>query len=211
MVQYEVQFRKGQECGGAYIKLLAAPSGEVSELTDRTPYSIMFGPDKCGNDHKLHFIFMHQNPKNGTLREIHWNKATGVSKLEDAIKDGKWHLFRLNIRSDNSFEVQMDKKIVGKGSLLEDFNPAVNPPKEIDDPEDRKPEEWDEREKIHDPDATKPDDWDENEPRKISDPKAQKPADWIEEETEMISDPEATKPSDWDPEMDGKCFQRRVQ
>ncbi|KAI1287330.1 Calnexin [Halotydeus destructor] len=204
VVQYEFQFRNGQECGGAYIKLLASPSGELSKLDDKTPYSIMFGPDKCGNDHKVHFIFMHRNPKNGTLREIHWRKATGVHKLEEAVKDGKWHLLRLHIRSDNTFDVQFDKKSVGKGSLFDEFNPSVNPPREIDDPSDRKPEEWDEREKIPDPDAKKPGDWDENEPRKIVDPKAVMPADWLEEEPEMVSDPEASKPSDWDPEMDGE-------
>ena len=41
------------------------------------------------------------------------------------------------------------------GSLLEDFDPAFNPPKEIDDPEDKKPEDWVDEEKIPDPDAKK--------------------------------------------------------
>ena len=204
VLQYEVQFRNGQECGGAYVKLLAAPSGPLSDIHDTTPYSIMFGPDKCGNDYKVHFIFMHRNPQNGTLREIHWKRATSVSKLEEAVKDSKWHLLRLHIRNDNTFEVQFDKKVVGKGSLFEEFNPAVNPAKEIDDPYDSKPEDWDEREKIPDPDATKPEEWDEGEPRKISDPLAVKPSDWEEDETEMIPDPDATKPSDWDPDMDGE-------
>lgn len=204
ILQYEVQFRSGQECGGAYIKLLASPSGKLEHLNDKTQYSIMFGPDKCGNDHKLHFIFNHRNPRNGTLREIHWKKALGVSKLDDAVKDGRWHLFRLHLKSDNSFEIYMDKRVVGKGSLLEDFNPPVNPPREIDDPNDSKPEDWDEREKIPDPDARKPDDWDENEPKKIPDPSANKPSDWNENEPEMIPDPDSTKPSDWDPEMDGE-------
>ena len=204
VVQYEVQFRNGQECGGAYIKLLAAPSGQLSQLNDKTQYSIMFGPDKCGNDYKLHFIFMHKNPKNGTLREIHWKRAHTVTKLEDAVKDAKWHLFRLQINTDNTFEIQLDKKVVGSGSLLEDFSPPVNPAKEIEDPQDTKPEDWDEREKIPDPDARKPDDWDESEPRKIPDLSAVKPSDWDENESEMIPDPEAVKPSDWDPDMDGE-------
>jgi calnexin len=60
---------------------------------------------------------------------------------------------RLEINSDNTFEVTLDKSSVGKGSLLHDFAPPVNPPKEIDDPNDAKPEDWDEREKIPDPDA----------------------------------------------------------
>jgi calnexin len=33
------------------------------------------------------------------------------------------------------------------------------PPKEVEDPEETKPDDWDDREKIADPDAKKPDDW----------------------------------------------------
>ena len=204
ILQYEVQFRNGQECGGAYMKLLASPSGSLDQLNDKSGYSIMFGPDKCGNDHKLHFIFNHRNPRNGTLREIHWKKATSVNKLEEVVKDGKWHHLRLHLRNDNTFEIQLDKRIIGKGNLLTDFNPPINPPAEIPDETDVKPEDWDEREMIPDPDDFKPEDWDENEPRKISDPLSVKPADWDESEPEMIPDPESTKPDDWDPEMDGE-------
>jgi hypothetical protein len=39
--------------------------------------------------------------------------------------------------------------------LLEDFEPPVNPPEEIDDPEDKKPADWVDQEKIPDPDAKK--------------------------------------------------------
>lgn len=39
------------------------------------------------------------------------------------------------------------------------MTPPVNPSREIEDPDDRKPEDWDERPKIPDPDAVKPDDW----------------------------------------------------
>ena len=76
------------------------------------------------------------------------------------------------MRPDNSFEVFVDQTSVNSGNLLEDVTPAVNPPKEIDDPNDKKPDDWDEREKIPDPDAEKPDDWDEDAPTKIPDPDA---------------------------------------
>lgn len=197
VLQYDAQFKNGQECGGAYLKLLASPSDDLSLINDKTLYSIMFGPDKCGNDHKLHFIFNHRNPKNGSMREIHWKKASSVTNLNEIFTDAKWHLFRLVIRPDNTFEISLDRRVVGKGSLLEDFNPSVNPAKEIDDPEDLKPEDWDEREKIPDPEAKKPEDWDENEPRKIPDLSAQKPSDWLEDEPEMIPDPDAVRPEDW--------------
>jgi hypothetical protein len=41
------------------------------------------------------------------------------------------------------------------GSLLENFTPSVNPPKMIDDPEDKKPSDWVDLKKISDPDAEK--------------------------------------------------------
>ena len=48
------------------------------------------------------------------------------------------------------------------GNLLLSMLPSVNPPKEIDDPDDKKPEDWVDEAKIDDPEATKPDDWDES-------------------------------------------------
>jgi len=53
---------------------------------------------------------------------------------------------------------------------------------------------------TQDPDAKKPDDWDERE--KIDDPDDSKPEDW--DKPEHIPDPDAKKPDDWDDEMDGE-------
>ena len=39
-------------------------------------------------------------------------------------------------------------QLVNHGNLLNDFSPPVNPPAEIEDVNDRKPEDWDEREKV---------------------------------------------------------------
>ncbi|NWY37237.1 CLGN protein, partial [Sylvia atricapilla] len=56
IVQYEVNFQKGIDCGGAYIKLLSSSNDlNLEYFFDKTPYTIMFGPDKCGEDYKLHF------------------------------------------------------------------------------------------------------------------------------------------------------------
>ncbi|CAJ0934128.1 unnamed protein product [Ranitomeya imitator] len=52
----------------------------------------------------------------------------------------------------------IDQTVVSQGSLLEDVIPPLNPPKEIDDPKEKKPMEWDERPKIPDPNAVKPED-----------------------------------------------------
>lgn len=52
------------------------------------------------------------------------------------------------VKPDNTFTIRVDNKIVNEGSLLEDFEPPVNPPREIDDPNDKRPENWDDREKV---------------------------------------------------------------
>ncbi|XP_050074137.1 calnexin [Anopheles maculipalpis] len=204
VVQYEVNLQEGQECGGSYIKLLSVGDGtkDLKQFHDKTPYTIMFGPDKCGNDVKLHFIFRHVNPVNGTITEKHCNKQK--DRLDDPFKDKRPHLYQLIIRPDNTYTIRVDHKTVNEGSLLTNFTPAVNPPAEIDDPEDRKPENWDDREKIPDPDATKPDDWNEEEPAQIADPKATKPTGWLDDVEEMVPDSGAVKPDDWDNDMDGE-------
>lgn len=56
---------------------------------------------------------------------------------------------------DNTYDVLFNGESKASGSLLEDFNPPVNPPQEIDDPEDTKPADWVDTKRIADPDATK--------------------------------------------------------
>jgi len=203
IVQYEVKFQNKHECGGAYVKLLAESSSlDIKQFTDKTQYSIMFGPDKCGGDGKVHFIFQHENPITNKMEEKHAKKPSG--DFNHIFDDGKTHLMTLIVRPDNSFEVQVDKKKINEGSLLSDMEPSVNPPKEIDDPTDKKPEDWDEREKIPETDATKPDDWDEDAPKTISDPNASKPDGWLDDEPESVPDPAAVRPEDWDDEEDGE-------
>lgn len=41
-----------------------------------------------------------------------------------------------------SYQILIDGEEKKSGSLFEDFSPPFNPPKEIDDPEDTKPEDW---------------------------------------------------------------------
>ncbi|XP_072898834.1 calnexin-like [Hemitrygon akajei] len=203
VVQYEVNFQNGIECGGAYLKLLSHTENlKLEEFFDKTPYTIMFGPDKCGEDYKLHFIFRHKNPITGEYEEKH-AKRPDVD-LKKFYTDKITHLYTLVLNPDNTFEILIDQTVVSKGNLLEDMTPPINPPKEIDDPDDRKPEDWDETPKIPDPDAQKPEDWDEDAPAKILDPNAVKPEGWLHDEAEYIADPNAEKPEDWDEEMDGE-------
>ncbi|XP_068536886.1 calmegin isoform X2 [Anas acuta] len=203
IVQYEVNFQEGIDCGGAYIKLLSSSNDlNLEYFFDKTPYTIMFGPDKCGEDYKLHFIFRHKNPKTGEYDEKH-AKRPDVD-LKKFYLDKKTHLYTLVLKPDDTFEMLIDQTVVSKGSLLEDMVPPVNPPREIEDPADKKPDDWDERPKIPDPNAVKPDDWDEDEPSKIEDLDAVKPKGWLDDEPQYVPDPNAKKPKDWDEEMDGE-------
>ncbi|POW21118.1 hypothetical protein PSHT_02746 [Puccinia striiformis] len=194
VVQYEVKLQNGLECGGAYLKLLKE---SPTEFSDKTEYSIMFGPDRCGATNKVHFIFRHKNPKTGEYEEKHYNSPPAIKNVKTT------SLYTLIVRPDQTFEIRIDDEEAGKGSLLEDFEPSVNPSKEIDDPEDKKPEDWVEDSKIVDPEAKKPEDWDEDAPREILDEEAVKPAGWLDDEPLTIPDPDAEKPEEWDDEEDG--------
>ncbi|KAJ9139115.1 Calreticulin family protein [Pleurostoma richardsiae] len=198
VVQYEVKLQNGLECGGAYLKLLRDNKAlHQEEFSNASPYVIMFGPDKCGHTNKVHFIFNHKNPKTGEYEEKHLT-APPTARIVKTTE-----LYTLIVHPNNTFVIQQNGDQVKTGSLLEDFSPAVNPEKEIDDPKDKKPDDWVDEARIADPDAKKPDDWDEDAPYEIVDEEATKPEDWLEEEPLTIPDPEAQKPEDWDDEEDG--------
>lgn len=199
VVQYEVKYEEGQECGGGYAKLLSVDP--KAAFHDKTPYTIMFGPDKCGMTAKVHFIIRLKNPKNGTVSEYHAKQPT--RSLAPFFEDKKTHLYTLIVKPNNDFQVLVDNAEIMSGNLLTDLEPSVVPPKQIHDPDDKKPEDWDDREFVVDPDAKKPDDWDEDAPKEIVDPDAKKPDDWLEEEEPLIPDLNAKKPDDWDENMDG--------
>ena len=112
-------------------------------------------------------------------------------------------LYTLIVKPDQSFEIKIDGESTRNGTLLEDFTPSVNPEAEIDDEDDKKPEDWVDEARIADPEATKPEDWDEEAPFEVVDETAEKPEDWLEDEPKIIPDPEAEKPEDWDDEEDG--------
>ena len=199
VLQYETRFDKEMDCGGAYIKLFSGENFRPDSLCNETKYVIMFGPDKCGDTNKVHFIFRHKNPLTGQFEEKHMKDAPAMKN------DKLAHLYTLIVRPDNSFEVLIDGESAKAGSLLTDFDPPVNPPKEIDDPTDVKPADWVDDEFIDDPNAVKPDDWDEDAPAYIPDPeKLEPPEDWLVDEPRFIPDPDAVMPDDWDEDMYGE-------
>jgi calnexin len=200
IIQYEVRLQKPLDCGGSYLKLLTTETlpNNLAKFSNDTPYTIMFGPDKCGTTNKVHFIFNHWNPITKKYEEKHLKNPPTFPQ------DRKTHLYTLEVLKNNTFNIYIDGVNVRNGSLLVDFEPPVMPPKEIDDPDDKKPADWVDEETIPDPDAKKPDDWDENEPPEIPDPDDKKPEDWLDNEPEEIPDPEAKKPEDWNDAEDGE-------
>lgn len=157
----------------------------------------MFGPDLTCPGTKVHFIFRHKNPISGEYEEKHLKLAP-----KPAI-DTLTKLYTLAVNPDNTYEVFVDGESMQKGSLLEDFDPPVNPSAEIDDPEDTKPTDWVDTKRISDSDAKKPDDWDEDAPYEIIDEDAVKPEGWLDDEPTSIPDPDSEKPEEWDDEEDG--------
>ena len=199
VIQYELRLQEGLECGGAYLKLLTADA-DLSKFDDKSPYSIMFGPDKCGGTNKVHFIYKHKNPVTGEWEEKHAVSPPSIKP------DSGLHLYTLIVRKDLSYEIRIDGKSEKHGKLdgKDDFSPSLLPEAEIDDPEDKKPEDWVDEAKIKDPEATKPEDWDEDAPKEIPDMDAEKPSGWMDDEPAMVDDPGAEMPEDWDEEEDGE-------
>jgi len=191
VIQYTVKHEQTLDCGGGYIKL--APKGvDQKTFGGDSEYSIMFGPDICGYSTKrVHVIFTYKGKNHLIKREI---------KPET---DEKTHIYTLIVNPDNTYEVQIDLKKVQSGSLYDDWD--MLEPKIIKDPKAFKPEDWDEREEIDDPNDKKPDGYDEI-PKTIVDPDATKPDDWDDD-----SDGEWEAPTIDNPEYKGEWKPKRIK
>merc|ERR1711985_39101 len=167
IIQYQAKYEKDVECGGGYLKI-GPKLPDPTSFGDPTPYNIMFGPDKCGYNKRTHLIF---NYKGKNVLK----KSDLSYKQED---DGTSHLYTLIVKPDNTVRVDIDEEKIYEGSIKEDWE--VLKPKEISDPDDKKPEDWADDSMIDDPEDKKPDDWVEE--KRIVDPDAKKPDDWDDEE-----------------------------
>jgi calreticulin len=189
VVQYSVKHEQSIDCGGAYIKLLP-PGFDQNAFGGDTPYSIMFGPDICGHStRKTHVIF---NYKGENL----------LTKNEPRCEtDQLTHVYTLVVRPDNTYEVMIDGETEKAGRLEDDW--AFLKPKEIKDPEASKPDDWVDERMIPDPEDEKPEGYDDV-PEMVPDPDAEKPDDWDDEddgdwEPPMVDNPDYMGP--WSPKM----------
>jgi calreticulin len=177
ILQFSVAHPQDIDCGGGYVKLM--PHVEGKKFEGDSPYYIMFGPDICGYTKKIHFILT-VDGKNHL-----WKKEP------QAQSDQLTHVYTARIKPDNTYEVYVDGKSVESGSLETDWD--ILKPKQIDDPADVKPSDWEDASEMDDPTDSKPSDWDA-EPETVADPEAKQPEDWDESEdgkweAPMISNP----------------------
>lgn len=96
MLQFSVKHEQTLDCGGGYIKLVPATSGDqMASFGGNTPYSLMFGPDICGmGTRKVHVIITHKETNYLIKKEI-------PAKTDDLT-----HVYTLVIKSDNTYQVR---------------------------------------------------------------------------------------------------------
>ena len=165
VVSLSVKHEQGLDCGGGYIKLL--PEMDPKRFHGESEYYMMFGPDQCGYTRKVHIIFNYKG------ENLLWKK-------EPRYPDDKLtHVYTVVVKSDNTYEFFIDMEKKESGKLEEDWK--FLKPREIDDPTDKKPDDWVDVADMDDPDDKKPADWD-NEPATVADPDAKQPEDWNDEE-----------------------------
>merc|ERR1712160_174757 len=190
IIQYQAKYEKDIECGGGYVKI-GPKMADAAAFGDPTEYNIMFGPDKCGYTKRTHLIFNYQG-KNVLKKSDLAYKQEG---------DGTSHLYRLVVKPDNTVRVEVDEESIYEGSLKEDWE--LLKPKEILDPDDKKPSDWADDSMMEDPEDKKPADWTEE--KRIVDAEAKKPDDWYDEE-----DGEWEAPTKDNPAYKGEWSVKRI-
>lgn len=168
VLQYTVKNEQKIDCGGMYIKLASA--ADQAAFGGDTPYQIMFGPDICGTSSKRTHVIFNYPPKDENLL---------VDPEIKCESDQLSHLYTLHIKSDATYEVFIDEKSKQAGSLEDHWDFLL--PKEIKDPDQSKPADWVDEKKIPDPEDVKPEGYDDI-PAQIPDPEASMPDDWEEED-----------------------------
>merc|ERR1712070_1035834 len=147
VVQFSAKHEQDIDCGGAYLKLAPAAL-DPEKFNGDSEYNIMFGPDICGSStKKTHVIFNYKGKNLDKKKEVR------------AESDPLSHLYTLIVKPDNTYEVQIDMNKVDSGSLAEGWD--FLEPKQIRDPEEKKPTDWVDEAEIDDPEDKKPDDWDD--------------------------------------------------
>ena len=170
--QFTVKLEGKIDKGQAYIKLLPS-SMKQNTFSKKTPFSILFGPDFRGWDRRhLEFRIYRNRTDYRTMQPIL------------AFNDQLTHVYTLIIYKNQSYKILKDNFTDIESTLEEAFNYCQ--PKEIPDPYEIKPSDWEDIEMIDDPDDV--------------------PPPWVKDVPQFIPDPTAKRPSDWDDEANGHWF-----
>ena len=107
ILQFIAEIPVSVNYGNVIVKLLPEDLNP-EQFTRETPFYLKFGP-RTGGDTK--FIFeIFQNGKHGIFK-----------KHIRPPHDGQGHLFKLIVRTDNSYEIYVDNAKKDDGSIIEDF------------------------------------------------------------------------------------------
>jgi len=188
--QFSVKHEQSIDCGGAYFKLHPAGLDHTNYDGD-SEYFIMFGPDICGSTRRVHFIL-----NNGGTNHL-------INKNIPCETDTFTHVYTMILHPDNTYSVLVDGAEREKGSLEEDW--SILKPKKINDPSVSKPADWQDQKFIQDPEDFKPEGYDDIQ-KEISDPDASKPEDWDDE-----LDGEWEAPKVPNPEYKGEWRARQIE
>jgi calreticulin len=191
VLQYTVKNEQELGCGGAYIKLLPSEGVDVDSFGGDTPYAVMFGPDKCGYKSRTHVIFTYKG--NNLLIEREPRMESGSLT----------NTYTLIVKPDNTYEVRINNEEVQTGSLYDDWK--FLEPKEINDPNESKPEDWVDAMLMDDPEDVKPEGYDDI-PETIPEEGAEQPEDWDTEE-----DGEWEPPMMPNPEYKGPWVPKQIE
>jgi len=187
--QFTTKHEQNIDCGGGYLKLLPSDVDQAAFGGD-SAYHIMFGSDICGpGTRRTHAIINYEG-------ENHL--------LSDEVKcpfDTTTHLYRFVLSADNTYGIFIDGEEKQTGSIEDGWD--VLPPKMIKDPSESKPADWVDEQYIDDPEDEKPEGYDDI-AETIVDPDAEMPEDWDEEldgewEAPMIDNPDYKGP--WSPKQ----------
>jgi calreticulin len=190
VVQYSLKYTQSVDCGGAYIKL--HPKGlDQANYDGDAAYNIMFGPDQCGGTKRVHAILSRGGTNHLTTKQIYPET------------DLFTHVYTFILRPDNTYEILIDGDSKAKGPIEDDW--PILPPKQIQDPAVSKPVDWVDTKYMDDPDDKKPEGYDDI-PKEIVDPEATKPEDW---DDELDGDWEAPKVPN--PEFKGPWRAKQIE
>lgn len=81
-------------------------------------------------------IIQHENRKTGKIEEKHLKNPPMIRSTKLST------LYTLIVNPNGQYEILINREKIRFGSLLEDLDPPMSSPAEIDDPTDKKPTDW---------------------------------------------------------------------